>query len=138
MASLRRWHGWRMYLGLSLTAVLSACGGSNAFSGIVAPSTPPSEQTSVTQVQMAPDTLHFSDTGQSSQISATPVDSAGNPVSGLTLTWSSSDAGVATVGTDGTVTSAGAGTATVTAAVGNIKGTTVVVVTTPSGVSPLG
>lgn len=138
MASRDHTHRWRWYLGFALAATLTGCGGSNLYNGITAPTTPPSERSSVVQVQMTPDTLHFSNIGQSTQVSAIPVDSTGTQVSGVILTWTSSDAGVASVASDGTVTSAGAGTATVTAAAGSVKGTTVVVVTTPSGVSPLG
>jgi len=53
--------------------------------------------------------------GQTVQLSATPKDANGNPLSGRTVTWSSSNVGVATVSATGLVSGVAAGTATITA-----------------------
>src|SRR2546421_12622351 len=53
--------------------------------------------------------------GQTVQLTATPRDASGNPLSGRAVTWSSSDTTVATVTRTGFVTAKGAGTATITA-----------------------
>src|SRR6266852_7006308 len=49
------------------------------------------------------------------QLTATPKDASGNPLSGRTVTWSSSNTSVATVNGSGLVTGAAAGSATITA-----------------------
>jgi uncharacterized protein YjdB len=53
--------------------------------------------------------------GQTVQFTATPLDSAGNVLVGKTVTWASSDPGVASVTNDGLATGVGVGTATITA-----------------------
>ena len=53
--------------------------------------------------------------GQTAQLSATTTDSAGNVLSGRTVTWVSSNASVATVSASGLVTGVGLGSATITA-----------------------
>src|SRR2546426_3914892 len=53
--------------------------------------------------------------GQTAQLSATTRDSAGNVLTGRTVTWASSNSGVATVSGTGLVMGVTAGTATITA-----------------------
>jgi parallel beta-helix repeat protein len=53
--------------------------------------------------------------GQTVQLTATPKDASGNPLSGRVITWASSNTAVATVSGTGLVTAIGAGSATVTA-----------------------
>jgi uncharacterized protein YjdB len=53
--------------------------------------------------------------GGTAKFDVSGVDAAGGKVEGLTLTFASSDAKVATVGGDGTITAVGPGSATVTA-----------------------
>jgi uncharacterized protein YjdB len=53
--------------------------------------------------------------GQSVQLTATPRDAGGSPLSGRTVTWTTSNGSVATVSGTGLVTGAGAGSATITA-----------------------
>ena len=55
------------------------------------------------------------DEGQSAQVTATVRDSRGNSLSGRTLTWSTSNAAVAVVDTNGRVTGVSAGGATISA-----------------------
>src|SRR5712671_1326130 len=53
--------------------------------------------------------------GQTLQFAATPKDSAGGTLTGRTVTWASSNTGVATVSASGLVTSGAVGTVTITA-----------------------
>lgn len=99
-----------LLLGLSLS-----CGGSDKASG-------PSLVVSTIQVTPGADTLVS--LGDTRQLSAVPLDSRGDPVSGVTLAWTSSDPAVATVnGSSGLVSSVGNGSAVITARVGTVSGT---------------
>src|SRR5438067_13742208 len=64
--------------------------------------------------------------GQTVQLTATPKDSAGNPLTGRVVTWSSDNTTIATVSTSGLVTGKGAGSATITAASGGKSGTSTI------------
>jgi uncharacterized protein YjdB len=66
--------------------------------------------------------------GGSTQLTATPKDAQGNVLAGRQVTWTTSNAGIATVGADGTVTGAGPGTATITATSEGKSGTAQVTV----------
>lgn len=67
--------------------------------------------------------------GTTVQLTATPKDSNGNPLSGQTITWGSSTTAVATVSATGLVTGVAAGSATVTATSGTRSGTAAITVT---------
>jgi uncharacterized protein YjdB len=71
--------------------------------------------------------------GSTAQLTATPKDSAGNPLSGRTVSWTSSNGGVATVTATGLVTGVSTGSATITATSGGKSGTAAITVssTTP-------
>src|SRR5439155_394255 len=64
--------------------------------------------------------------GETVQLAATPKDSAGNPLTGQTIVWSSSDTTIAKVSGSGLVTARGAGSATITAASGGKSGTSTI------------
>src|SRR6266550_1302541 len=81
--------------------------------GELAP-TGPSTPTAVASVTVSPPTSSIS-VGQLLQLTATPKDSAGAALTGRTVMWTSSNAGVATVSSSGLVTGSVAGTATITA-----------------------
>jgi uncharacterized protein YjdB len=69
--------------------------------------------------------------GETVVLSVVVVDDGGKPVTvPRTITWTSSDPGIATV-TDGKVVATGAGTATVTAATGSLRGTAQITVRIP-------
>jgi len=53
--------------------------------------------------------------GATTQLTATPKDANGNPLTGRTVTWTTANAGVATVDANGLVTGKGVGTVTITA-----------------------
>src|SRR3989449_2090347 len=72
--------------------------------------------------------------GSTLQVTATPKDSAGNPLSGRTVTWATSALSVATVTASGLVTGVTAGTATITATSEGKSGTATITVTSSTGV----
>src|SRR5213076_3051662 len=67
--------------------------------------------------------------GQTVQLTATPRDAGGNPLSGRTVTWSSSNTAVATVSNSGLVSGVTPGTATITATSEGKSGTSSITVT---------
>ena len=67
--------------------------------------------------------------GQTVQLTATPKDGNGNPLTGRTVTWATSDAAVATVSGNGLVTSGTPGTVTITASSEGKNGTAAITVT---------
>ncbi|WP_265581908.1 outer membrane protein assembly factor BamB family protein [Methanofollis aquaemaris] len=76
--------------------------------------------------------------GTSMQFTATALDQRDRPMDGVTFVWSSSNETVCTVNETGSFTAVAAGTTTITAANGTVKGTAEVTVTAaPSGPEPL-
>jgi len=82
----------------------------------------------VASVSVSPSSLSLT-VGQTGQLTATPRDANGNPLTGRTVTWTTSASGVATVNGSGLVTARGAGTATITATSEGQTGTASVTVT---------
>ncbi len=68
--------------------------------------------------------------GQTVQLSATPSDASGTPLTGRVVTWSSSNSAVASVSSSGLVTGKAAGSATITATSEGKSGSAAVTVTT--------
>ena len=68
-------------------------------------------------------------TGQAISMSATVSDQYGQPMTGVTLSWSSTDTSVATVTQAGQVSGVAAGSCTITAATGAVIGTSSLTVT---------
>ena len=85
----------------------------------------------VASVSVAPPTATVP-TGQTVQLTATPKDASGNPVTGHTVTWSSSNTSVASVDGNGLVTAVAAGSATITATSDGQSGTSSITVTPPA------
>jgi len=71
--------------------------------------------------------------GQMVQLTATPKDANGNPLSGRVITWTSSAAAVAAVSGSGLVTGVVVGSATITATSEGQSGTAAVTVTSSAG-----
>ncbi|PYO44465.1 MAG: hypothetical protein DMD33_02890 [Gemmatimonadetes bacterium] len=82
----------------------------------------------VASVTVSPTSLSLQ-TGQTGQLTATPRDANGNPLSGRVVTWSSSDTTIAKVSGSGLVTARAGGSATVTATSEGQSGTAAVTVT---------
>src|SRR5207247_1642989 len=66
--------------------------------------------------------------GQTAQLTATPRDAGGNPLTGRVITWQSSNGAVASVNGSGLVTAVATGAATITATSEGQSGTAVVTV----------
>ncbi|MCA9737804.1 MAG: Ig-like domain-containing protein [Gemmatimonadetes bacterium] len=89
--------------------VLAACDGG----------TPPPVATTVV---VTPGTAAFASVGQTEQFSAEVRDQNGSPMTGVTVSWASSDIGVANVTSAGVVTASGNGTAQIRATAEGITG----------------
>ena len=75
--------------------------------------------------------------GQTVQLTATPRDAAGNPLNGRTVTWQSSDGGVASVSVSGLVLGLAEGGATITATSEGQGGSAAITVTAPPPGAPV-
>ena len=85
------------------------------------------------RIVITPSSGLLTGTGQILRLSATLYDAAGNTLTGIGITWSSSNAAVASVSGDGVVVARSAGTAQITAAAGGLRTSiTVTVARTPS------
>src|SRR5437763_1511981 len=82
----------------------------------------------VASVSVSPATASVQ-AGQTVQLTATPKDVSGNALSGRTVTWASSNGGVATVSASGAVSGVAAGSVTITATSEGHSGTSAVTVT---------
>jgi len=109
------------------TAIMTAaCEGKSGTATVTAMSVP------VASVTVSPATASIQ-VGQTVQLTATPKDANGNPLTGRTITWATSNAAVATINASGLVTGVVAGSATVIAASEGKSGTAAIVVTASSG-----
>jgi len=79
-------------------------------------------------IQMDPAEFSLTSIGDTATVVATLRDAENAEIVGVPLDWSSSDEAVATVDADGRVEAVSVGTATITAGVGSIEGTTTVTV----------
>ena len=93
---------------------------------VSAPATNP-----VARVRVQPDSLALT-VGASADLSASALGSAGTPLTGRVVAWTTSDSAVARVGADGGVTALAAGSATVTATVEGVSGSARVRVSAPA------
>jgi hypothetical protein len=86
-----------------------------------------------TTITLNPSSVSFTALDQTQQLSASVTDQSGNPLTETNVSWSSSNAAVATVSSTGLVTATGVGTAQVTAASGSANTVAeVAVVQTPT------
>ena len=96
------------------TATITAtCAGVAGTATVTVTATPPPAPV-VTSVTVTPSTASVN-VGSTMTLTATVKDQNGNVMTGQTITWSTSNAAVATVNTSGVVSGAAAGTATITA-----------------------
>ena len=105
---------------LGATAVaLGACSGPGPI-----PPPPPSPASQVATIRlsadsMVSDSLPLTAGGDTAHITATALDASGNPVTGVTFVWSSSDTAIVTVSSGGLVTATGPGAAQINVTVAN-------------------
>ncbi len=90
------------------------------------PAQPPATS-QIARILITPSPVDLTQVGQTAQLTASAHDQNGQPVSGATIAWNSSNENVATIG-DGLVTAVGNGTATITARAGSVSATAVVTV----------
>ena len=109
-----------------LTALFVAAWAYACGDGTVEP--PPPDPPRPTTVTVSPATARLVSLGATVQLSAEVRDQKGNAMTGTAVTWTSSDAAVATVDASGLATAAGEGTAVVTASAGSVSGTAAVTV----------
>ncbi len=96
--------------------------------GATEPTPPPPDPPRPTTATVTPGTAQLTALGASVQFAAQVLDQNGQAMSGTPVSWTSSDASVATVDASGLVTAAGNGTATITATAGSVSGTATVIV----------
>lgn len=110
--------------------VLVSADGENAAAQVITFVVANGEPTPIAAVDVSIDARELA-VGQATQASATVRDANGNVLTGRPVTWTTSDASVATVGTSGTVTGVAVGTATITAMSEGVSGSAVVNVHEP-------
>jgi uncharacterized protein YjdB len=110
--------------------ITAASGGKsgNATVTVTAAPPPPPVVTTVTVAPSAPSV----NIGATVTLTATVKDAQGNVMTGQTISWSTSNASVATVSGSGVVSGVAAGSATITATCSSKTGTSSVTVTTPA------
>ena len=87
-------------------------------------------------VTVTPSSASLSALGETVQLTAAVRDQNGNAISGVAVSWSSSEPTVATVDATGLVTAVGNGSLTVAATAGSARGTVAVTVSVPDEASP--
>ena len=95
-----------------------ACGSEDASGPEQTPST-------LTTITVSPTTLTFTGLAEDATVVAQGLNQSGNQMSGVTFTWNSSDAVVATVTSTGVVTSVADGATLITASSGGVTSTPV-------------
>ena len=103
---------------LFVIAMLAACGGGGGGGSTAAP--PPDHSTTTPSITVFPSASSIV-VGQTRQYTAVVKDTNGNILSGVTVGWSSSDQGVATIDSSGLAQGLGLGTTTITASQNGIK-----------------
>lgn len=111
MPNAATWKDLASYL--ALTVLFAGCGGGD---GGTEPETP-----RATTITVSPSSVTMTFLGQTLSLTASVGDQNGQPFN-TTVTWSTADAGVATVSTAGVVTAVGNGTTTVHAGAGTASG----------------
>ena len=101
----------RPALAAALLILAAACGSDSSTTD---PGAKPPPVVSVASVDVTPQTAEMI-AGQTTKLNATPRDAAGNALTGRAISWTSSNANVASVDNNGTVTGVVAGNATITA-----------------------
>ena len=108
--------------------ITATSGGKTGRSDITVLAPPPNPV--VTSVTVSPPSTSVAN-GATVTLAATVKDQQGNVMAGQTIAWSTSDASVATVSSNGVVTGVAAGSATITATSSGKSGTSSITVTAP-------
>ncbi len=87
---------------------------------------PPTVQPVPSRIMITPSAANLTALGATVQLTASVLDQNGQAVTGATVTWQSSDTGVATVSGQGLVTAVGNGTAIITARSGSVSSPAIV------------
>lgn len=115
--------------------ILAGCGGGDSGPTSPTPSTPPPPAPPPTPVAtsltVAPSSHTLASIGATVQLTATVRDQNNNPMTGQTVTWTSSNTGVATVSGNGLVTAVANGTSQITAQSGSASGSANITVAEP-------
>ena len=109
--------------------IAATCAGKSGTSTVTITSVAPPPPV-VTTVTVSPPTASVS-IGGTVALSATVKDAQGNVMTGQTIVWSTSNASIASVSSNGTVTAVAAGSATITATCSGKSGSAAVTVTAP-------
>ena len=118
--------GRRRIFPLIVTAMASLAWVAGCGDGATEPPSP--DPPRATRLTVTPAATELKALGAVVQLAAEVRDQNGQPMAGVTVTWASSAAAVATVSSTGLVTAAGSGTATMTATAGSASGTSTVAV----------
>ena len=121
---------------LLLAGLLAGCGGDSGNPQQPPEEPPPGQPTVAEVVLSAPDSSLEID--QTVQLTAEARDTAGTPMPGETISWSSGSPEVASVSEDGLVTGVAEGQADIVAAAGDVTGHLTVTVAAPPGPPPVG
>ena len=112
--------------------ILAGCGGGDSGPTSPTPSTPtPPPAPVATSISVTPSSHTLATIGATVQLMATVRDQNNNPMTGQTVTWSSSNTAVASVSGNGLVTAVANGTAQIRAQSGNVSGTANITVAEP-------
>ena len=126
---MRRYHATHTFqtiVRLGLIAAVAACGGSDGAPVAAAPS--------VATVTVVPNLVTIAP-GETTPLTATVADAAGNALSGRSVTWSSSNTAMVTIAANGVATGVAEGSATITATSEGKRGDATIVVGTAT-ISP--
>jgi uncharacterized protein YjdB len=110
------------------TNIVATSEGQNGLAALTVSAAPPPAPVPVASVSVSP-TAPSLTVGGTIQLSAVTRDASGNILTGRTIVWSSSNAGVASVTSAGRVTATGAGSASISATSEGRTGTATVTVT---------
>jgi len=115
--------------------ILAGCGGGDSGPTNPTPSTPtpptPPPTPVATSIVVTPSSVTLAEIGATEQLTATVRDQNNNPMTGQTVSWTSSNTAVATVSGNGLVTAVSNGTTQITARSGNASGTSNITVAEP-------
>jgi uncharacterized protein YjdB len=111
--------------------IVATSEGQNGSAALTVSASPPPPPAPVASVSVAPATSSLT-VGGSVQLSATTRDASGNTLTGRSITWSSSNTGVATVSSSGVATAVSAGSANIVASSEGQSGSAALTVTAPA------